>query len=448
MKNLSWRSLTASLIASLLLTGCGLVNQRTVVPHEPPPDRMDVTIGTYGQGREERLVLVTMEADVHRSLVHHLPISSRVNAPGSLPNAYSEFLQDLSSRFGLTRVADWPLSNINIHCLVFESDGLHDHSEIVAQLNSEERIETAQAMNMFEVQQTQDENTLLPSDIVISDSDYDDPYLPLQHGFDNLQAGILHNWGRGSGVSVAVIDTGVDIKHPEFVNRISESRNFVDSNDAQFSKDVHGTAVAGIIAATANNGIGMVGVAPDASLMPLKACWQKEDAREGASCNSFTLAKALNFAIERDVQIINLSLTGPRDPLLERLVKVALDRDIVVVGATSGNGADQFPASVAGTWVVGADITDQSHRLLAPGKKILSTRPDNNYQFFDGSSFSAAHIAGLAALLTELRAEGQSIDLLELLERTANPETGEVDACRAVSALVRRDDYDCRPTTS
>ena len=448
MKNSGWRCFTASSVASLFLIGCGLVNQRPVEPQEPSPDRMDVTIGTYGQGREEGLVLVTIAADVHQSMVHHLPISSGVNAPGNLPNAYSDFLKDLSSRFGLTRVADWPLSNINIHCLVFESDGLLDRSEIVAQLNSEERIETAQAMNMFEVQQTHDENTLVPSDSAISESNYDDPYLPLQHGFDNLQAGLLHQWGKGSGVSVAVIDTGVDIKHPEFVNRISESRNFVDSDDAQFSKDVHGTAVAGIIAAAANNGIGMVGVAPDASLMPLKACWQQEDASESASCNSFTLAKALNFAIERDVQVINLSLTGPRDPLLERLVKVALDHDIVVVGATSGKGASQFPASVAGTWVVGADVTDQSHGLLAPGKKILSTRPDNNYQFFDGSSFSAAHIAGLAALLTELRAEGQSIDLLELLERTANPETGEVDACRAVSTLVRRDNNACRLTKS
>ena len=448
MKSSRRRSLTALLLASQLLISCGLVNKRMVVPEEPPSDRMDVTIGTYGQGREDHLVLVTMQADVHRSMVHHLPISSTTNAPAALPNAYSKFLKDLSSRYGLTRVADWPLSNINIHCLVFESNGLHERSEIVAQLNSEERIETAQAMNMFEVQQTPDENTNLPSDIVTNKSNYDDPFLPLQHAFDDLQVGLLHKWGRGSGVSVAVIDTGADIKHPEFVNRISESRNFVDSDDAQFSKDVHGTAVAGIIAAAANNGIGMVGVAPDASLMPLKACWQQEDASESAGCNSFTLAKALNFAIERDVQIINLSLTGPRDPLLERLVKVALDRDIVVVGATSGKGANQFPASVAGTWVVGADVTDQSHRLLAPGKKILSTRPDNNYQFFDGSSFSAAHIAGLAALLTELRAEGQSIDLLELLERTANPETGEVDACRAVSTLVNRDDYDCRLTTS
>jgi len=265
---------------------------------------------------------------------------------------------------------------------------------------------------------------------------YDDPYLPLQHGLLSMQAEQSHRWASDAGVTVAVIDTGMDLQHQHLAGRVLALRNFVDRDEARFQRDIHGTAVAGVIAASANNGSGPVGIAPGATMLPLKACWQVEYAGDGTTCSSFTLVKALNVAIQSEVDVINLSLAGPRDALLERLVRTALERDVIVVGATTPAGAEQFPASVPGVIAATADVSEFSAGALAPGHKVLSARPQDNYQFFDGSSFSAAHIAGLAALVKEMEANGQPIDLLALLERTADPRTGEVSACRALASLA------------
>ena len=120
----------------------------------------------------------------------------------------------------------------------------------------------------------------------------------------------------------------MELDHPDLRGRIVVARNFVDARDAV--AELHGTAVAGIIGARADNGVGIVGVAPEAQLMALRACWQVPADANAAVCSSFTLAKALQFAIDNNARVINLSLGGPRDRLLERLVcgrRVARRRD-------------------------------------------------------------------------------------------------------------------------
>ena len=138
---------------------------------------------------------------------------------------------------------------------------------------------------------------------------------------------------------VAVVDTGVDFDHPDLRGRVVKAQNFVDRvGDRNFTTDVHGTAVAGLIAATAGNGVGIVGVAPEAEIYALKACWQQPPGAREAVCNSYTLAKAVDFAIGQGVQVLNFSLAGPPDPLLGRLIGQALARGIVVVAADGGGG--------------------------------------------------------------------------------------------------------------
>ena len=97
---------------------------------------------------------------------------------------------------------------------------------------------------------------------------------------------------------VAIIDTGIDFNHPDLAGQIVARRNFVDSDDAAFRLDRHGTAVAGVIAALADNHLGIVGIAPDSRLIALKACWQARATLAAATCNSFTLAQALQSAID------------------------------------------------------------------------------------------------------------------------------------------------------
>ncbi len=162
---------------------------------------------------------------------------------------------------------------------------------------------------------------------------YNDPYVGLQRGFQQMDVADAHPWSRGEGVKVAIIDTGADIQHADLRDSIAAAVNFVDADDAQFRRDRHGTEMAGVIAAVANNREGIVGVAPNARLLIFKACWQAHSDADAARCNSFTLARALAAAFDAHAQVINLSLAGPDDPLLGDLIREGQHRGILFVGA-------------------------------------------------------------------------------------------------------------------
>ncbi|MBX2839566.1 MAG: S8 family serine peptidase [Gammaproteobacteria bacterium] len=392
---------------------------------------MDTTIGTYGAGREDQLILVTMETLNYEELVDGDLAAANSSDIADWPGNFAQFLQAVETNYGITRVADWPLNTIGIRCLVFESDGSRSRADIVAALNNDPVIETAQAVQLFNAQQ----------------SNYNDPYLPLQHGLHALQADQVHGWSTGRDVSVAVIDTGLDSEHPDLAESLVDVRNFVDTDTQQFLNDTHGTAVAGIIAAAADNDTGMVGVAPEAKIVGLKACWRRSDSAS-ATCNSYTLAKALNYAIGNEVDVINLSLAGPRDPLLERLVGKAIAANIVVVGAQDPANQNAFP-SVLNT-VIGVDQINQplGGRFLAPGSKVLSTAPTNHYEFFDGTSFSAAHVSGVVALLRQLQPDITPFEVAELLHSSSESESAAINACRAVALLDSGAKIDCSQSQS
>ncbi len=377
----------------------------------PQPIVTDTTFGRYQENLESDLILITLTPEYHALYTEQ----KAVPMSGELPPLYVDFLNRLNTTYGLTRVANWPLAAIDIFCVIFEIEDTDNREAIVAALGQEPDIETAQIVQTFD-SQTQP---------------YNDPFLSLQHGFHSIQAINTHQWTRGEGIRVAVIDTGMDDTHPDLASNSESTRNFVDTDDVAFRSDTHGTAVGGLIAAEADNDTGMVGVAPDATLLAIKACWYTEQDSTRARCNTLTLAKALNHSIQQAVDIINLSLTGPPDPILERLVLQALEQDIVVVGAKPAHEDEAFPISIPGTIAV-ASAGIGSAMLSAPGSRVLSTRPNEQYDFFNGSSFATAHITGLVALMRSLSPNLTSIDLLTLLEKTADPQTGKVNACRAV----------------
>jgi subtilisin family serine protease len=160
--------------------------------------------------------------------------------------------------------------------------------------------------------------------------------------------------------------------------------------------------VAGVIAARGADG-GIVGVAPAAELADLRAC--SAGARSGApaECDSFTLAQAIDYAIEARVDVINLSLAGPQDPLLARLLAAAEAGGIAVVAAAPPAGqVDGFPASVATVIAVGTLEESTAHgvrELHAPGIDVLTTFPGNRYDYGSGSSLASAHVSGVVALM-------------------------------------------------
>jgi subtilisin family serine protease len=364
---------------------------------------------------------------------------------------------------GLRPVDAWPIAPLGVHCVVFEITGPRPVQDVLAALASDPRVESAQPLQIFDVLasdlpvHTGVGPAIAPDDaaavgVALSGRGYDDPYRELQ--LEEAQ-----RWASGRGIDVAVIDTGIDVHHPELAGRIALSEDFVDP--PAHGGEQHGTAIAGIIAADAGNGIGIIGVAPDVELLALRACWPVADK---SVCSSFTLAKALTFALERAPQIINLSLAGPQDPLLERLLQLVVARGITVVAACRTPQCDSFPASVpeviavsdmepAGGWQRVAAPAEPGVQpalaqtparagalpLVAPGTDVITTMPNGAFDFVSGSSISAAHVSGIIALLLQRRPDLNATSLRQALASSAHPDgpaAGVVNACAALAALV------------
>jgi subtilisin family serine protease len=356
--------------------------------------------------------------------------------PGLLASATAE----LERTYGLRTLYSWLMGSLGEQCVVFEVPGKRAVQDVARRLSSDPRVKSVQGIETFEVLAEGPK------------SPWNDPYANLQHGADELHLQQAHRWATGKGVRIAVIDTGVDLDHPDLRGRVVKAQNFVDRGERTFTTDVHGTAMAGVIAAAANNEVGIVGVAPQAELYALKACWQQPPGAREAVCNSYTLAKAVDFAIVQGAQVLNFSLAGPPDPLLERLIRLALERGIVVVAAApSGNAARAFPASLQGVIGIagsapaeagnGPPHEARSPFLEAPGVDILTTVPHGSYDFLSGSSLAAAQVSGVAALLLERNPKLTPAQLADLFRRTArrtpaDTGPGQIDACAALASAA------------
>ena len=365
------------------------------------------------------------------------------------PRAYGvsarqkKIIRELSNTYALQKITGWPIKALGVHCVVFEVELGRSVKDVIALLEEDPRVESAQPMHLFKVQASQ----------------YNDPHHPLQFGAQTMQIELAHHWARGKGIRVAVVDTGVDTKHPDLRGRIVDTQNFVDGPARRYQGNIHGTAVAGIIASTANNGIGIVGVAPKARILALKACWQIDPNSSEALCNSFTLAKAIQFAIDKHADVINLSLVGPNDKLLRRLIDAAIKQGITVVTAAADHdhSSVSFPATMEGVVAVhvahvetvsqdSSERAAHTYRLAAPGVDILTTVPRGGYDFLTGSSMAAAQVSGVVALVLELNPRLSPPQIHTLLQVTARhnralPDASGsdermVDACAALAKLL------------
>ena len=361
--------------------------------------------------------------------------------PQAPPSLWARNTSELSRTYGMRVVVAWTLASIGEHCVVFEVPRGRSPKDVIQRLSSDPRVGLAQAVGIFETQMSSN------------------PLSNLQHGSQALHVPQAHRMATGKGVRVAVIDTGVDFHHPDLIGRIARANDFVHQRNAPFTADIHGTAMAGVIAAGANNDVGIVGVAPGAELYALKACWPRTPGSREAECNSYTLALAVESAIEEKVQVMNLSLAGPNDPLLARLLGNAITHGIVVVAADGGAPGHSFPANVKGVLgVVGSDdlkggLARPSARstssLAAPSVDIISTAPPNSYDFFSGSSLAAAEVTGIVALLLEKNPKltpAQIHDVLHKSSHSLTPSPGvpdppvtQADACAAVALLSGAD---------
>ena len=330
----------------------------------------------------------------------------------------------LAREHGLTVLSEWPMPALGVDCFVMEIGPDASRETVLQTLAADDRVEWAQPMQVYK---------LLGAG---------DPMYAAQPAAERWHLRELHAIATGKGVVVAQVDSGVDLTHPDLRGQVAVARNFVPGQ--AFIGEAHGTEVAGIISARADNGIGIAGVAPDARLLALRACWQLADG--SAQCDSFTLAQALQFALRSKTAVLNLSLSGPRDDLLGRLLDVALKQGITVVAAVDPKATDGgFPASHPGVLAVASegDARVLADALMAPGHDIPTTTMGDAWAMASGPSFAAAQVSGLAALLRQLQPRLRPAEMRALLAPPANPLLAEaapavVNACASLERSSHR----------
>ena len=389
-------------------------------------------------------VEAAMRADSRRYIVlavdnrlHALPRRAGSSLPAyAAPTPYgigaqaAAALAALQREHGLVEVAGWPIGALGVHCVVYRLPPAADRDTLLLRLAADARVRLAQPLQDFSPQ-TREAPAAAAG---VEAARYNDPYVGLQRGFADTAAARAHRSSTGRDVEIAIVDTGVDSHHPDLAGRIAGHRDLVGGAQP-LEADRHGTEVAGVIAATANNGQGIVGIAPQARLRLYRACWYAA-AGSAARCNSFTLAKALAAVLEGPAQVLNLSLGGPADPLLEALLQKALQQGRIVVAALPASGRREgFPAGQAGVLVAGIAGTSLPPGVLpAPGRDVLTLVPGGRYDYASGSSLAAAHATGVAALL--LAAE-PGLDA-DRLQRLLAAEGGAL-SINAAQALLRLD---------
>jgi subtilisin family serine protease len=351
-------------------------------------------------------------------------------------------LSALKQQYGLHEVAGWPIKALKVYCVVLQPPPGVARDELVKALAKDDRVALVQPLQDYAVyagNAQDDAQNSTQNNAPTNPHPYNDPYVNLQRGFVETDAAIAQNTSQGAGVHIAIVDTGADVTHPDLQGRIGDTHDEVGMDASSFNRDSHGTEVAGIITADADNHQGIVGIAPKAMVSIYKACWYPQP-DSGARCNSFTLAKALAAVMDTNARIINLSLGGPADPLLGKLLDQLLGEGRIVVAALPPSGAlDGFPDNAPGVLVVRVSnaSTAPPGVLSAPGNDILTTQPGGGYDFTSGSSMAAAHVSGIAALVLSLEPKLDAQAVHDLLLRSSKLSHGvlQVNAAAAVAAL-------------
>lgn len=360
-------------------------------------------------------------------MVQHPPDHYRPNGAygggygdGIARSARERLARRIARAHGLTLVDAWPMPVIGLDCFVMVVPSGRSTATVVQEVSRDADVQWAQPVALYQAQ-----GGPLP---------HNDPLFPTQPAARQWRLADLHQVATGRGVKVAVIDSGIEARHPDLAGQVVVNRNFVAGRaDAV---EAHGTGVAGIIAAKADNGMGITGVAPGARILGLRACWQESAAR--TVCDSFSVIKALYFAVDQKADVINMSLSGPDDRLLHELVNVALERGLAVVAAFDHKRPDGgFPASVIGVTAVSESPVApvRGHVYTAPGHDVPTTQPGDRWFLVNGSSYAAAHVSGLIALLREKRRSASAA-----LVTAAG---GRIDACASLVRVAGACDCSC-----
>ncbi|MCC6779568.1 MAG: S8 family serine peptidase, partial [Hyphomicrobiales bacterium] len=274
-----------------------------------------------------------------------------------------------------------------------------------------------------------------------------DPTIPASRGDTGRQQGDaaqyilqklrlldVHRVVRGTNVPIAVIDSEIDASHPDLQGVITQRFSAIGAPERPHS---HGTGMAGAIASRQR----LIGTAPSARLLAVHAFSTKAATAESTT---FAILKGIDWSASQGARIINMSFAGPKDPSLERALKSAYDRGIVLIAA-AGNAGPKSPPLYPGADpnVIAVTATDVDDKIFsganrgsyvavaAPGVDILVPSPDNGYQLTTGTSVAAAEVSGVVALLIERNPRLTPADVRRILTTSA----------RRLGAGERNDDF-------
>ncbi|MCH1625591.1 S8 family peptidase [Ferdinandcohnia quinoae] len=238
-----------------------------------------------------------------------------------------------------------------------------------------------------------------------------------------------NGWGFSRGadnVVIAVIDTGVDLDHPDLAGRITNGYNLVKENQTPDDDNGHGTHVAGIIASKTNNHEGIAGITWFNPIMPIKAMGP-----DGYG-SSFDIARGIIWATDNGADVINMSLGNyQKSKMLKHAVDYAYQRDVIMVAASGNDNSSQpsYPAAFPQVLSVAA-VDDNGDRaefsnygnyidVSAPGVDIPSTYIDHQYAALSGTSMAAPHVTALAALIRSRNPSLSNKEVIKIIKQTS-----------------------------
>jgi thermitase len=235
---------------------------------------------------------------------------------------------------------------------------------------------------------------------------------------------------KADDVVVAVVDTGIDTKHPAFEGRLVKPFNAIDGSTNVEDHQGHGTHCAGIIAGARNDQQDQSGVAPQVKIMPIKAS-------DDGTFSSAAMAKGIRYAVDNGAKVISMSVGGPMfQPSVHHALEYAKKQGVLVVVAAGNDGSTtkNYPAAYDNSLSVGASNQQDGRAyfstygstvdIAAPGVSILSTTKDGQYGTEDGTSMASPHVAAAAALVFSQHPTWTPAQVREVLCSTGDPVSG------------------------
>jgi len=327
------------------------------------------------------------------------------------------FGKKVASKYDMQLRDQWFIPSLGVYCLVVSFNG--DQSETISKLKKDKTVQSLQPSNEFELLNERRQPPIEESEEPSTRVDGELPRLDEK----------LPTLADGEGVVIAIVDSAVDSSHQDLAGSISDGGDFVVAGRDNNRGESHGTAIAGVMMTKRHTKLGVAGISPAATLQAYRGCWESAEQTK-TNCNTLSLARALDAVVSSDADILNLSLSGPKDALLDRILQQIIDRGTMVVAAfdPARANSERFPTQRDGVLIVRARGLDNRHSgvFTAPGARVVP-RPGNRYDFMHGHSVASAYTSGLLALLKQA------------LDASVSAKEGDLDWRNTSSSRVAED---------